>query len=199
VSEYDQDLFEDDLDFDPEEDLFEDEDDRAAEVSSIVADWERQTGVTLSDEEFNEMGIRVAVGISPDEAYAATDQGNREANFEDFLDRVETVEGRRLTDTEIDRLAQREELAELRGEDSLDPAEAIYDLSSSDDRAQYIGEMLEAPRERTEASAVQEGEDGDVPSYNLDDSAERVEAIDQMMAGADVATHDSTYDIESDE
>ena len=201
MSEYAEELFEDGLDFDlDDDDLFEDEDDRAAEVSSIVAQWERENGIELTDADFNEMGIRVAVGIDPDEAFAATDQGQREADFADLVDRIETVENRALTETEIDRLAQRDELAQLRGETDIDPSEALYDLDSSEGIATYIGERLSVPQEREEASAVQLDADGEeVPSFNVEVRNERVAAIDAAMSGEAVSVHDSTYDLESDD
>jgi hypothetical protein len=204
LSEYAEELYEDHLDFDLDDDLYEDDvedvDDRAAEVSSIVAQWERENGIELTDADFNEMGIRVAVGIDPDEAFAATDQGQREADFADLVDRIETVENRALTETEIDRLAQRDELAQLRGETDIDPSEALYDLDSSEGIATYIGERLSVPQEREEASAVQLDADGEeVPSFNVEVRNERVAAIDAAMSGEAVSVHDSTYDLESDD
>ena len=204
MSEYAEELYEDHLDFDLDDDLYEDDvedvDDRAAEVSSIVAQWERENGIELTDADFNEMGIRVAVGIDPDEAFAATDQGQREADFADLVDRIETVENRALTETEIDRLAQRDELAQLRGETDIDPSEALYDLDSSEGIATYIGERLSVPQEREEASAVQLDADGEeVPSFNVEVRNERVAAIDAAMSGEAVSVHDSTYDLESDD
>ena len=203
MSEYAEELYEDHLDFDLDDDLYEDDvedvDDRAAEVSSIVAQWERENGIELTDADFNEMGIRVAVGIDPDEAFAATDQGQQEADFADLVDRIETVENRALTETEIDRLAQRDELAQLRGETDIDPSEALYDLDSSEGIATYIGERLSVPQEREEASAVQLDADGEeVPSFNVDNRDEREAAIDAALSGEAVSVHGDD-DLESDD
>ena len=61
-------------------------------------------------------------------------------------------------------------------------------LDTSDGVAEYIGQRLAVPQERTEASAVTE--DG-TPSFSLDNRDERVSAIDRLMTGEDVSTHDN--------
>ena len=204
MSEYAEELYEDDLDFDlDDDDLYEDDDDgdRVAEVSQALAQWERENGVVLDDAEFDHAGRAMDLyGLSVDEAVAEhTDHGKREANFEELVDRIETVEHRQLTETEVDRLWQRDQLAELRGEPDIDPSEALYDLDTSDGIATYIGERLSVPQEREEASAVQLDADGEeVPSFNVEVRDERVAAIDAAMSGEAVSVHDND-DLESDD
>jgi hypothetical protein len=109
-------------------------------------------------------------------------------------------EERSLASSEIHRLAELDEQADLRGQDEVDAHEALYDLDSSQGRAAYIGEQLQVPEERPEPSANVIGEDGEFkPGYDLDSSKERVAAIDALMAGEDVATYDNSYEaIEGD-
>lgn len=132
----------------------------------------------------------------PEEAYGRTDQGRDVERFAELAQRIEIGEGRRLTSTEIQRLADLDEQAELRGEDSIDPSQALHDLDSSDGIAAYIGERLEAPREKTEPSAnVLDPDTGEErPGFNLDNSAELAAHIDARMAGEDVAAYDDTFE-----
>jgi hypothetical protein len=105
-----------------------------------------------------------------------------------------------LTHSELVALAQLDERAELQGSDEVDVNAAILNLDDSDQRAAYIGERLRVEPEETEPSANVIGEDREErPGFNLDKSDERAAAIDNLLAGENVASYDSSYEsIEGD-
>jgi len=189
-------------------DDFETEDDvRVVMASSIVAEWERQNGIELSDEDFDRVAAQVdAYGVDPGTAYGATDDGRFEEDFEATIEAVEREQGRTLLQSEVEAMwdaasaASEDPSVATNAEMFAKAREAVPDmLDTSDGMAEYIGQRLAVPQEREEASAVQVGEDGDeFPSYNLDNTAELESAIDAALSGEAVATHDND-DIESDD
>lgn len=195
--------------FDAEEELFEEDDDaaRVAAASEAVAAFEREHGIELTDADFNHIATQVHLyGLTPEAAYASSEPGRFEAKYEATIEAVEKEQGRKLLDREVDAIweaAVRADEDPRIGTDAEVWAEArkatTNMLDTSDGIAEYIGQRLSVPQERAEASAVQAGEDGeDVPSFNLDNREERVSAIDRLMAGETVGTHDND-DLERDE
>lgn len=194
--------------FDAEEELFEEDDDaaRVAAASEAVAAFEREHGIELTDADFNHIATQVHLyGLTPEAAYADSEPGRFEAKYEATVEAVEKEQGRKLLDSEVDAIW---EAAVRADEDPRIEGDAVWAeakkaapdmLATSDGIAEYIGQRLSVPQERAEASAVQAGEDGeDVPSFNLDNREERVSAIDRLMAGETVGTHDND-DLERDE
>jgi hypothetical protein len=200
VSEELYEEFEDD-DFEDFEE-FDEEDERTEAINREIADFERQHGVELDAQQWQHIGTQIDLyRVTPEEAFARTDEGRDDERFVELAQRIAITEGRDLTTTEIERLAELDERAELRGEDQIDASEALYDLSSlsGDGVAHYIAEKLAIPPEREEPSANVIGEDGsEKPGYDLDDPAQASAAIDALMAGEDVAGYDSTYETESE-
>jgi hypothetical protein len=176
-----------------------DEQERTAQVSAEIAAWERETGVQLSDEDFNRAGDLLALyGIPPSESYAETAQGRFEADFATVAESIEREQGRKLADSELDRMW---DAAQTASEDpSIETDAAVWNqvkraarnLDDSDARAEHISELLNVPQETEEPSATVVHDDGrERPGFNLDSSSERAAAIDALMAGEDVSTYDS--------
>ena len=180
-------------DFDTDDD-FESEDERVAAVGQILAEWQRETGAELTAEEWDRMGVQIDLyGMSADEAFAETDSGRSEAAFDNLVDRIEADQGRTLTESELQRLAHADAMAEWEGEDEVDVSTALFNLDgSADDRASYIGERLRVPPEREEPSATVVEDDGDErPGYNASSPDELAALIDARLEGQDVAVYDN--------
>ena len=179
--------------------LFEDDDDdsRTLAINEEIADFEQREGLDLSDEDWQHIGLQIDLyGITPEDAYSRTEPGREDERLGDLAERIAQGEGRTLTRSELERLVDADEHAELTGEDDIDVRAALFDLDSSDGRAAYMAERLQVPQERDEPSAdVLDPETGESkPGYDLDDINERAAAIDALMGGEDVAGYDSTYE-----
>jgi hypothetical protein len=199
MSEYAESFEDDDLLLDEDEFGLEDDDeeDQVAAISEEIDRWEQEAGLTLSDSDFELMGLQIgAYGVTPEAAFERTDAGRKVNNFGDFVSRIEQGEQRTLTRSELERLASLEAKAELTGEDNIDASEALHNLDSSDGRANFIAERMAVPQERDEPSAnvLDPATGEETPGFNLDKSNERAAAIDALMAGEDVAGYDSTYE-----
>jgi hypothetical protein len=79
------------------------------------------------------------------DAVAPAEDDDVEA-FVELAERAAEGQGRDLTRSELERLAELDEQAELRGQEEIDVREALHDLDSSDGRARYISERLEVPQ-----------------------------------------------------
>jgi hypothetical protein len=190
-----------------DEELFEEDDDatRVAAASEAVAAWEREHGIELSDSDFNHVATQVDLyGLTPEAAYADSEPGRFEAKYEATVEAVEKEQGRKLLDREVDAIWE----AAVRADD--DPAvEDVWAearkatsnlLDTPEVRAEYVGARLETEREREQPSAtVVDAEGNERPGFNLEDSSQRAEAIDRLMAGEDVGTFDSSYEIQEGE
>jgi hypothetical protein len=171
----------------------EDEDEDVEEINAELEEWARQSysrSRGLDADSWQRMGeLMDEHGLSAAEAHEALSGQNRVEDFAELASRIEAGEGRSLTESELHRLWEADQRAELTGEGGVDVKEVLHDLDSSDGRADFIAEKLAVPQEREEASAVTED---DTPSFNLDSPSERSEAIDRMLAGESPDTHDDT-------
>jgi hypothetical protein len=162
-----------------------------------VQRWEDETGIELDDDAYERMVLLGDLcNIPPSQAYAETDEGRDDERFIDLAERIAQGEGRRLTRAELEALAEADEQAALRGEDTVDTSGAILDLDDSTQRAEYIGERLQVPQEREQPSAnvLDPATGEEKPGFNLDDSNERAEVIDRLLQGQDTSTYDNSYE-----
>jgi hypothetical protein len=191
-------------DFEDEDDS-EDPDEYDLEVQAVnqaLEEFGRRSYSAVKDltaEDWQALGELVHEhGISAEQAFEALKQEEAEADFSDLVERVQVGEGRQLTETELYRLAELDEQAELQGEDDVDVTEVLHDLDTAAGREAYMAERLAVEPERAEASGVlDDGEDS--PSFNYDNRDEREAAIDAALSGESVSVHDSSDITEGDD